>query len=435
MAVADESAGSAQAARAGLGLIAMALLPFGFGYFFSYLFRATNAIVAPDLVRDLGLSAGQLGLLTAAYLLTFALFQIPLGILLDRYGPRRVQAVLVAFGALGALLFAFAQNGTVLLIARAMIGIGFSGGLTASFKAVVLWVPEARRPLANAIVMSIGAIGLLVATTPLELAVQAIGWRHVFIWLALATLVVAAMIFLIVPERAITPSSLTLVGELREIASIARDPMFWAMAPLLSITPGTHIAIQTLWAGPWFRDVAGYDRISVANRLFMMAIAFFIGILASGAVADRLARRGVSLLHVILGFLAFYFASQLGIILDIRALEFLIWFVFGMTGSVSVLAFPWFASYFGAARSGRANAALNLPMFLLAFFVQYLVGVVLDFYPTETPGRYAPEGYQVAFALMLLAQGLALAWFGLFWRRIAVADRIVREAYLAQSRT
>ena len=162
----------------------LALVPFSFGYFLSYLYRAVNAVVAPDLVRDIQLDAAGLGLLTAAYLLAFALFQLPLGLLLDRYGPRRVQAALVGWAAVGSVMFAVGENVTTLTIARAIIGMGFAGGLMSGFKAVVLWVPEARRALANACVMSLGALGLLVATVPMEFAVQAIGWRRVFWWLA-----------------------------------------------------------------------------------------------------------------------------------------------------------------------------------------------------------------------------------------------------------
>src|SRR5262245_24838036 len=128
------------------------------------------------------------------------LFQLPLGILLDRYGLRRVQATLLGVAAVGSLLFAFGRDALTLTVARAIIGMGFAGGLMSSFKAVVIWVPEPRRALANACVMSFGALGLLTATAPTELAAHAMGWRAVFVALAVITAAVAVMILALAPE-------------------------------------------------------------------------------------------------------------------------------------------------------------------------------------------------------------------------------------------
>ncbi len=425
---------STASAAPGLALMLVALTPFSLGYFLSYLYRATNAVVAPDLVRDVGLTASQLGLLTAAYLLAFSAFQLPLGILLDRYGPRRVQAALVAVGGIGALIFGFGQSATALLIGRAIIGLGFSGGLMCAFKAVVIWVPEPRRPLANALIMAVGALGLIVATTPLEFAVQAVGWRQVFLGVAAFTFLVAALIFLIVPERQGTaPANRRLAEEIRALGSIAKDPVFRALAPLLGIATGAHVAIQTLWAGPWFRDVAGLDRAGVAYRLFLMAVAFLAGILFTGAMADRLTRRGVSLLHIMLAVFAVFLTVQLCIVLEVAKSQPWIWMLFGMTGQVGVLAFPWLGSYFGATLSARANSAVNLPMFGSAFLFQYAIGAVIDRFPVTAAGGYTPEAYGVAFSAVLLAETLALLWYLHNWRHLARADAVVRAAYQART--
>ena len=422
-----------RAAAAGPLLMCAALLPFGLGYFLSYLYRATNAVVASDLVRDVGLTAGELGILTAAYLFAFAAFQLPLGILLDRYGPRRVQAALVAVGGAGAVLFGLGQSATTLLIARAIIGLGLCGGLMSAFKAVVIWVPEARRPLANSLVMSIGALGLITATAPLEFAVQAAGWRQVFFGMALFTFAVAGLILFVVPERpAPARPPVVLMEELRAIGTIARGRVFLALAPLLAIVTGVHVAIQTLWAGPWLRDVSGLDRAAVAHRLFLMAVAFLAGTLLSGTVADQLTRRGVSLLHIMLAFLSIFFAAQLGLMLEIKGLDIWLWTAFSMTGQVSVLAFPWLGSYYGANVSARVNSAINLPMFGAAFLFQYAIGAVIDLYPATAAG-YAPEAYRVAFASLLVAEGLAFTWYGIHWHRIAEADKVVLAAYRARS--
>ena len=402
----------------------MALAPFAFGYLFSYLYRGANAVVAGDLVAELGLTPSELGLLTAAYLGAFAAFQLPLGVLLDRYGPRRVQGSLVIFGAIGALLFSLGRDATTLTIGRAMIGIAFSGGLMSCFKAVVIWVSEPRRALANACLMSVGGLGLLIATAPLEFMSRSFGWRATFMGLAAVTFIAGLMILLIVPERGVATSSERLSTQIRQIGQIYTDRVFLAMAPLLATTAGSHIAMQTLWVGPWFRDIGGLDRIGVANSLLVMAAMFIVSILLSGVIADRLARRGYSLLTTMQGFLAIYFAVQVVLLFNPQdhTVSIVLWSLFGMTGHVAVISFPWLARYFGSALSGRANTAANLLMFAWAFIAQYGIGAVIGFYPTSASGGYTPEAYSVAFGIVLAVQVVCLVWYLANRRLIAAAE-------------
>jgi MFS family permease len=394
-----------------VGRTAMVLLPFALGYFLSYLFRAVNAVVAPDLVSELGLSASELGVLTAAYLLAFAIFQLPLGVALDRYGPRRVQIVLLSCAALGGIGFVLGRNVATLTVARALIGLGFAGGLMSGFKAVVLWVPESRRALANSLVMSLGALGLMVATAPMEYAVQAFGWRTAFAGLVAITAGVAFLIYVAVPERGNAPATASLSEQFRQIGGIYSDKGFLALAPLLAATAGTHIAIQTLWGGPWMRDVAGLDRTGVANALFMMAAAFFVGILGTGAVADWFVRRKVNVLKVMVGFIALFLGAQTVIIFAPVAVSMWAWLLFGCVGQVAILAYPWLSSHFGGALSGRANTAMNLVIFAAAFVVQSGIGGLIDLYPRIASGGYPPEAYRSAFGAFLALQVLGLGWF------------------------
>jgi predicted MFS family arabinose efflux permease len=258
--------------------------------------------------------------------------------------------------------------------------------------------------------MSFGALGILVATVPVELATLAVGWRAVFVGLALITLAVAGLILLAVPEQAEGRSE-SLAQQIMSVVPVYRDRVFWRLAPLLAITGGTHIAIQTLWAGPWFRDVAGLDRMAVANHLMVMAIAFLVGILSSGVIADWLGRRGVDLLTVMLGFLAVFFVAQLAVVLQMTSLTLPVWFLFGMFGQVAVLAYPWLSSHYGAALSGRTNTAVNLLLFSAAFAVQYAIGAIIDLFPPTAAGGYSPEGYRWAFGAFLALQLCALIWY------------------------
>ncbi len=411
----------AAAPRYRLGqLIVCVLGPFALGYFLSYLYRAVNAVVADDLVADLGLGPGALGLLTAAYLFGFAGFQLPLGVLLDRFGPRKVQASLLALAAVGAAVFAMAPGALGLSFGRMLIGIGCAGGLMAGFKAVALWVPVPRRALANAVIMAAGGLGILVATVPAEAASQAFGWRGMFLGLAGVTVVVAGLLYALVPQQAATGATAGLKDQLAALVGIYKSPAFWRIAPLVATTCGTHIGIQTLWAGPWLRDIAGLDPDGVARYLGLMAMGFLIGTLTSGAVADWLGRNGIGLLKVMTGFVSFYLVSMAVVAFQLpgaagatgaTGATGAAWFVFGMFGQAGILAYPWMASHFGANLAGRANAAMNFLVFGVAFTCQYTIGAIIGLWPETASGGYAPEAYIVAFAVFLVIQVVALVWY------------------------
>ncbi|MBT6278050.1 MAG: MFS transporter [Chromatiales bacterium] len=393
-----------------LRLVAVVLAPFAGGYFLSYMYRAINAVVAPNLASDLNLDAASIGLITAAYLIAFALFQLPLGILLDRFGPRRVQTALLLTAASGSALFAVADSAVGLAAARALIGLGFAGGLMAGFKAVVLWFHPSRHALANACIMSVGGLGMLAATLPAELAVQTIGWRAMFLWASIFTALIAALIFFVVPEPDGDTTPAPLRQQLADIGTIYRDRFFWRLAPLVATTAGGHIGIHTLWAGPWFRDISGLDRDGVAWYLLLIGVAFLVGTLLGGIVADWLGRRGIDQMHVMVAGLGIFIVSQVGIVAEATSLNLVIWTAFGMTGQMSILAYPALAKHFGMARSARAQTSLNLLLFLTAFASQSIIGAIIDKYP-QTATSYSPEGYRMAFGVMLVAQILAAVWY------------------------
>ena len=401
--------------RLDFGLLVRILAPFALGYFLSYLYRTVNAVAAPDLVRDVGLSAGELGFLTAVYLLAFAGFQLPLGVLLDRFGARRVQVVLMALTGAGALVFAAGGGLWSLSAGRALIGIGCAGGLMAGFKAVALWVLEERRALANSIIMAVGGAGIFAATMPADYAIQTVGWRGMFVGLMMLSLAVAALIYFAVPEQSHahtgSPAGEDWRRQVEVVVRIYSDPVFWRVAPLVALTAGSQIAIQTLWAGPWLSDVAGLGRDAVAANLAAMALGFLVGTLVMGAMADWLGRRGIGLLHVMLGYNGAFMTVQLAIVLQWTSAATLLWVMFGMVGQSGILAYPWLSRYFGVGFAGRANTALNFIAFSTAFLVQYLIGAIIDLWMATPAGGYAPQAYQVALGLTLGLQVVALIWY------------------------
>jgi hypothetical protein len=118
-----------------------------------------------------------------------------------------------------------------------------------------------------------------------------------------------------------------------------------------------------------------------------------------------------------------FYLSELAIVMQWTALNLPMWFVFGMTGQVAILGYPWLSSHYGAALSGRANTAVNLLTFATAFGVQYAIGAIIDLFPQTADGGYSPLGYQVAFGVFFVLQLLTLGWFLLGWRQLRTAPR------------
>jgi MFS family permease len=403
-------------------LIMRVFLPFVAGYYLSYLFRTINALIAAPLTSDLGLGAGDLGLLTSAYFLTFAAAQIPIGVLLDRYGPRRIQSVLLVAAAVGAALFASSDDFVLLLAARALMGLGVAAALTAGLKALVLWFPSDRVPLLNGLMIMLGALGAVTATSPADLLLASIGWRGLFALFAAVTAGCAVMIYLVVPEAAKVATS-TATASLKEVYT---DPRFWRLAPLSATSIGTAWALHGLWAAQWLTDVESLSRTALVWHLFAMAVAVSLGALLWGVAADRLRRRGIGP-QVLLGFVATVsIAAQLALILRWPLPSTFLWAIVAAVGAATVLSYAILAEQFPKELAGRANGLLNFFHVGAAFVVQTATGLVLQHW-TPDAGHYPEIAYQTAFALNLALQIVAGIWFGLPWV-FRIVERILRTS-------
>lgn len=390
--------------------------PFALGYFLSYLYRVVNAVIAPDLVRDIGLDANQLGMLTSAYFITFAAFQLPLGILLDRYGPRRTEACLLLFAALGAAVFGLAESPLGLIVGRLLIGFGVSACLMAAFKAFVTWYPAQRLPLINGCQMAAGGLGALAGTIPVEAALQVTDWRGVFLVLSGLTILVAASIFVLVPEHESSAPPSRFREQVNGVLRIFTSSLFWRVAPLTVMSQASFLSIQSLWSGPWLRDVAGLDRAAAANQLFFIAVAMIAGFLVMGWMAERLSRRGVPPMTVAAAGMSLFMLAQTAIAAQWVAATPFIWVAFGFFGTSGILPYAALSQRFPAHLAGRLNTGLNLLVFVAAFASQWGIGAIINRWAPTAGGGYDPMGYQVAFGLMLGLQLLSLGWFFIYRR-------------------
>lgn len=386
-------------------------LPFAAGYFLSYLLRNVNAVIAPELTRELGVSAADLGLLTAAYLLAFSSFQLPLGVLLDRYGPRRVEAALLLIAAAGSAGFALGTDLGQLALARAAIGLGVCACLMAAYKAFSVWYAAERLPSLNAAVMVAGGLGALVATTPLAWAVPVFGWRGLFGVLAGLTALAALAIFW-TPEKPASRAAGTLAVQLRELGGVLISRDFWRYAPMAGAYLGGFIAVQGLWAVPWLMQVQGYSREVAAWHLLLTTLAMISGSLGTALFIGPLRRRGIAPGQVLIA------ANVLGLLAMAAVWQgmgssHLMWFVLGVVYAVGNLAYAELTTRFDPALAGRVNTALNLCTFIGAFAIQWGYGVLLD--RLVAMGWTLADSHRASFAGLAALQAASLGWY--LWRR------------------
>jgi len=381
--------------------------PFAVGYFLSYLLRNANAVIAPELTAELGLAAADLGLLTSVYMLAFGAFQLPLGILLDRYGPRRVEAALLLVCALGVLLFGLGASLPQLTFARALIGLGLSACLMASFKSFALWFPIERQASLNAAIMAAGGLGALAASTPLSALLPMLGWRGIFIGLAALTVGVAALIFAS-PEKPAPAGRETLRQQLAGLGTIFKSRAFWRFAPQTTMIVGGFMALQGLWALPYLMTVQGISRAAAAFHLLLMAAAMLTGFLAIAFFVRRLTRAGLPPVRLLVFGLAFGLLATLGIVLDLGP-SWLLWPALGLVFSVSNLAYALLSAEFPVALAGRVNTALNFGAFLGAFGIQWLFGVAVD--TLQASGASPANAYRTSLAGLLVLQAAGWGWF------------------------
>jgi predicted MFS family arabinose efflux permease len=368
--------------------------PFIAGYFVSYVYRMVNAVLAPTLVAEFGLSAGQLGLLSSIYFLAFAVVQLPLGLAMDRFGPRRINAALLLVAAAGGWLFTRGQSYEALLVARALIGLGVSVCLMASLTAFVLWYPPERISTMNGLAFAAGGLGAMTATVPLELLLRAWPWRDAFLLIVGATVAVSLVLWLWVPDRRTQARQESFAESVRGLQHLLGDAAFLRLAVCLGASQSAAVALQTLWIATWLRDVAGYSSAGVAQGLLAVNVAMIAGYLGFGRAADSWQRRGRNPLNLLLGGVA---ASATCLGLAVFGLGSLaVWCVFVATGTSVVLGYSIFSRRTPPGMAGRVNTAINLIGFIGMFSGQWAIGLVLDLWPPQGAG-YAPEAYPWAF--------------------------------------
>ena len=399
---------------------------FAAAYLLSYLFRTVNAVISPELTRELDLHPGALGLLTSTYFIAFGLMQIPLGMLLDRYGPRRVEPVLLVIAASGAFAFAAASTLPGLVVARALIGLGVASCLMAPMKAIALWYPVDRQSSLAGWMMVAGGLGAILATAPLEMALRVASWREIFVALAATTLVAAAWIGWRVPDIARPTQATGFAAQWRGVEHVFMHPRFWWIAPLGGFGMGSFMAIQGLWSIQWLIEVDGLTRAAAAEVLLVMSVIILVGYVCLGIFAIPLARAGVHARHLFVVGWTIHVGALAAIVIHVPGIA-LWWVLYGLGAGVNVLAFTVLNEGFPKEIAARANTAVNLTMFVGSFATQWGIGIAIDA-AARAWGYDTAHGLQLAFACILAINVAVYGWFIRGWRRHANVARALVAA-------
>jgi len=391
------------------------LAVFSLGFLVSYLFRGVNLGFAPHLTRELGLNAGDLGLLTSFYFLGFACAQLPAGILLDRYGPRRTEAVMLLVAVAGSMVFALAPGMAGLAAGRLLIGVGVSVCLGATIQALSMWFPLSRMPLLNGVVMAIGGLGAVLVGAPLSWLLSLTDWRTVSMGLTCISLAMAVLLWFGVPDKPRTGKE-SLREQLRGTRQILASERFWRVVPLTLLNQGVFMAVQTLWVGAFLRDVAGFDPASSAQLVSVIGFAMMAGCVGAGWAARHLERIGVSLYAFAGTGMTAFIVVQLLLMAQVPLPPVLLWVAYGVFGSSGILTYAVLARSFPDALIGRATTALTLTVFLSTFACQVGVGLVLDLWPA-TAGHYPKAAHLTAWGGLVALQIFAAVWYLMGARR------------------
>jgi MFS family permease len=394
----------------GLAVFFYVFLPFALGHYLSSLLRTVNAVLAPQLVGSLALSSGQLGLLTSAFFFSFALVQLPVGIALDRYGPRKVQLVLMLVAACGALMFAKGQQFGELVAARAVIGFGLGGCFMSAVKAISTWIAPSRLPSVHGYLIAVGGLGAASATLPVRLALHYTDWRGLFTMLAALTACVGLLIWLVTPRS--NGTGCARAPTVQSILDVYRNAAFRKTVSLILVPHTIFFGIQGLWIGRWLSDVAHFSDGAVAYLLYLSMAAVIFGAIAVGMLTEWAGRRGIQPLDVAGIGVAGFVLVQAAIVFNYAPSYQLLSVLYTLVGTITGIEYAIVAQSMPRELTGRAATCLNLLIFIGAFLVQAGFGQLIGCW-TPAANHYPARAYQVAFGVLLLLQLPGLLFYAL----------------------
>ncbi|MEP0708404.1 MFS transporter [Parvibaculum sp.] len=382
-------------------------------YTVSQFLRSSTGVIAPNLAADLGLAPEDLGILSGAFFLSFAVAQIPVGILLDRHGARVTMIAAIGVAILGCFVFAAAESEAGLTLARVLMGVGCSAMLMGPLMIYRRWFPADRFAALSGLQISIGTVGALMATAPLAFTTEWVGWRASFVGAGIVTLVLAVAMGFIArdtpPGRPAPPRSRETLGQsVGGIFEVARNRTVWPLFVMISCGYASFAAVQTLWASPYLADVHGLGLTARGNVLLGITGGQVVGLLTWG-YAERVfgsikkpIMAGAVLSAAILALLGILDAPPLWLVT-------VLFVVFGLNAGYTPLLLAHGRLVFPDRLAGRGITLLNFGNMAGVFVLQALTGALIG--QMQRAGIAMELGYRATFGALAFVLLAALAYY------------------------
>ncbi|MBO9509760.1 MFS transporter [Thalassospira sp. A3_1] len=403
----------------GLGTFLWILAPVVLAFSLSQFFRSAQALLAESLRIEISTSPEELGLISGSFHFAFALMQIPVGVMLDRYGPRLTNGVMMVITVAGVLIFANAHSVAGLMIGQAVIGLGCSAAFMAALVLASRWVAPEKFAATSGLIVAFSLLGVLASATPLAALIELRGWREVYHGLAVLSALSVVLTFTMVRDAPPNHSFHSRKGEtvteaLRGMVSVWKNRQVWFLVGVAFFSYPAILTVRGLWGGPYLHDVFHLGAVDVGNVLLVMTIGMIIGPPAYGQLSRLMGGAAhplivfavliaavLCLLQALLGTTALWLASVLMV-------------AHGLLGSCATLNYAASRAAVPEHLIGRALTTVNLATFGGLFVLQGIAGVII--------GRFEPgatEGYRVMFAFLGICLAIAGAAFWMGTRKRA----------------
>ena len=384
----------------------------------SQFYRTAPAVIGPELRSGLALSPAQLGLAAGAFFIAFSLMHVPIGVLLDRYGPRRVMAAMLALASVGAVLFSQAGGAAGLVAAQLLIGAGCSAMFVGGLVVVAQRFPPARFGGLAAMLTSVSGIGMIVSGTPFAALADSAGWRTGFLIAAAVSLILAAVIFRAVPrrgERQPEMAAESFLQSVLDLGRIFRHGPVWGVIALAMVAYPSVIAVRGFWGGPYLADVHSAGTIERGDILLVMSVATIVGA-GLYALFERRTTLRMPFIYLAAGTSSLGFWILALAPVSSSLLAALLFVLIGTFSFGSILLLALARDMFPDRLTGRAITSVNFTSFLGAGLMQVFPGIALGLW-LPVDGHPPAEAYRFVFGGIGAILLVSMAVFTLVFRR------------------